>query len=84
MADWRLEWEWAGYSGTARDIDPQWIQRSALYSDDAGTRTVTVRWSPGVDVAALVAAGHHPMSGWGTLYAGDRVIVSGPWRRPSY
>ena len=84
MPDWRLEWAWAGHSGTARDIDPQWIQRSALYSDDAGTRTVTVRWDPGIDVAELVAAGHHPMSGWGTLYAGDRVIVSGPWRRPSY
>lgn len=84
MPDWRLEWEWAGHSGTATDIDPQWIQRAGLYSDEAGTRSVTLRWSPDVDVAGLVALGHHLMSGWGALYADDRLVIAGPWRSPSY
>jgi hypothetical protein len=81
---WRFDWTWAGASGSATDIDPRWVQRAALYSDDAGIRTVTLEVVLGVDVPALVAAGHHPYSGSGVLYAGDRVVIAGLWRAVSY
>lgn len=84
MIRWRLVWTWAGASGEATDIDPRWVQRAGLYSDDAGTRSVTVRVVLGVDVPALVAAGHHPFTGYAALYAGDRVVIAGPWRSVSY
>ena len=81
---WRMEWEWAGASGVAYDIDPQWVQRASLYSSDAGIRSVTLRWVPGIDVAALVQAGHHPYTGTATLYAGDDVVIGGVWRGVEY
>ena len=84
MIAWTFEWSWAGESGTATDIDPRWVQRAALYSDDAGTKTVTLSIVLGIDVPALVAAGNHPYGGFGVLYAGDRVVIAGSWRSVSY
>lgn len=84
MIAWRMTWSWAGESGETSDIDPQWIQRASLYSNDAGLRAVTIRFLPRISVASLVAAGHHPMSGVATIYAGDVEVLSGRWRDVEY
>lgn len=81
---WRMEWSWAGESGTVYGIDPQWVQRASLYSSDAGFRSVTVRFLPGVSVASLVQAGHQPMSGTSTIYAGDEEVAFGTWQDVEY
>ena len=84
-AAWRFVWEWAGARGEATDIDPQWSEAARLYDGGASRRQVEVSFRPkGLSVAALVEVGGHPHAGHGSLYLGERLVISGRWVEASY
>ena len=85
VAAWRFVWEWGGARGEALDVDPQWTESARLYEGGASRRQVEVSFHPrGLSVAALVEAGNHPHAGMGSLYLGDRLVISGRWVEASY
>lgn len=81
MSAYRLTWEWAGASGEVLDPDGVvWSEQSALFGGASG-RQVTVTARLHLPVCTLIRThGHRPESGRATLYAGDEVLLSGPWR----
>ena len=84
-ASWRFVWEWGGVRGEATDIDPQWTESARLYENGTSRRQVEVSFRPrGLSVAALVDAGVHPHAGRGSLYLGDRLVISSRWVEASY
>ncbi|MCP4962790.1 MAG: hypothetical protein GY925_26420 [Actinomycetia bacterium] len=86
MGRWILNFTWAGRTWSFGDeVDVQLRQAHDLFGGGPSARAVTLRLPlHGVDVPALVQAGHPLSAAVGTLYLdGDRVLV-GQVVNPSY
>jgi len=82
---WRFEWEWNGAKGINFDIDPKWTESSSLFGGGTSRRSVEVSFIPkGLSVAAKVEAGNHPLSGSGSLYMGDILVLASRWQTVEY
>lgn len=88
MTTWRVRWRFAGLTGES-PIDPAWSSSGRLYEPWRSSRSVALEWLPmgatgPLDVAALVADGHHPGTGYLEVLADDRVVIGGDWMEPEY
>lgn len=85
---WRVRWSFAGLTGES-PIAPAWSASGRLYEPWRSSRSIALEWVPmgdsgPLDVAALVADGHHPGTGYLEVLCGDRVLMGGPWLSAEY
>jgi hypothetical protein len=84
-ARWRLVWTWAGFTGEATDIAPDFTQTADLYGAVQSASSVTIAFVPrGIRSVATVVNGGIPLyTGTGDLYLGDVLVISGRWSAES-
>jgi hypothetical protein len=79
---WSLKWEFGGIVETVPVTGVRIAYTASLWKASPATRQASLTFSTSTDIAALVAQGHHPLSGYGTLYRGDIMVVQGYWTDP--
>ena len=84
MSSWSFEWSFAGHTGTSPDVDPTTDEELDLLGSRLAERRVRLSISLGLDVAALVEAGHPLTTATGTLFLGTDRYIHGTWSEVSY